>query len=123
MIKGIGIDVVHIERMQKNLSSPRFMERVFTAAEREHIGQTALSAERAAGCYAAKEALAKALGCGLAGCPPGEVQTAPLPSGAPSLTAEGKARAALDALGVANIWVSITHDAGVAAAVVVLEGE
>lgn len=123
MIKGIGMDIVQIERMQKNLANARFMERVFTAAEREHIGQGPLSAERAAGCYAAKEALAKALGCGLAGCPLDEVETVPLPGGAPRTTATGKALAALNALGATNIWVSITHDAGVAAAVVVLEGE
>lgn len=123
MIKGIGMDLVQISRIQKNLTNARFMERVFTAAEREHIGLEPLSAERAAGCFAVKEALAKALGCGLAGCPPDAVETWRLPSGAPQVRATGKAQAALDALGVRQVWVSITHDAGVAGAVVVLEGD
>lgn len=123
MIKGIGMDIVQISRIQKNLTNARFMERVFSAAEREHIGLGPLSSERASGCYAVKEALAKALGCGLAGCPPDAVETLRLPSGAPQVHATGKAQASLDALGIRHVWVSITHDAGVAAAVVVLEGD
>jgi holo-[acyl-carrier protein] synthase len=123
MIKGVGMDLVQISRMEKNIANEHFLQRVFTAAEREHIGQGVLSAERAAGCYAVKEALAKALGCGLSGCAPDEVETTHLSTGAPQVQATGKARASLDLLAVQHIWVSISHDAGVAAAVVVLEGE
>ncbi len=123
MIKGMGLDMVDIARMGKNLAIARFMERVFTVAEREHIGSGALSAQRAAGCFAVKEALAKALGCGLAGCPLDAVETLRLPSGAPQVRAHGKVQEKLTELGVTSVWVSITHEAGLAAAVVLLEGD
>ncbi len=123
MIKGMGLDLVEIARMEKNLTNPRFMERVFTAAEREHIGSGAPSAQHAAGCFAVKEALAKALGCGLAGCPLDAVETVRLPSGAPLVHTHGKVQEKLAELGVKSVWVSITHEAGLAAAVVLLEGD
>ena len=123
MIKGIGLDVVAISRMEGNIGNAHFMERVFTAAERELIGVGNLAAQRAAGNFAVKEALAKAMGCGLAGCPLDMVETLRDPSGAPYIQTYGKVLARLQALGSAKIWVSISHSAGVASAGVVLEGE
>ena len=77
MIRGVGTDVIGLARIQKALESPRFFERVYTPAERE--GMLSLcperKIERAAGLFAAKEAVAKALGAGVpigAGCARGE---------------------------------------------------
>lgn len=64
MIHGIGIDIIEIDRVAVAVARPRFKERVFTPAEREYCDQ-ARGAERYAGRFAAKEAIAKALGCGL----------------------------------------------------------
>jgi len=123
MIKGIGVDSVEVARMEKNLASTRFMERVFTAAERTHIGADGHSAERAAGDFAAKEAVGKALGCGIAGCPLDQVETLRDEKGAPVIHVHGKVQEHFTELGVAKAWVSITHTGGIATAFVVLEGD
>ncbi|MDX6307787.1 MAG: holo-[acyl-carrier protein] synthase [Nocardioidaceae bacterium] len=116
MIVGLGIDVVDVERFATTLERrPALRERLFTATERER--PLASLAAR----FAAKEALAKALGA-----PSGmhwtdaEIRTDE--TGRPSLTMSGTvARRATD-LGVASAHVSLSHDAGIASAVVILEG-
>ncbi len=69
MIIGIGTDVLEIERMRKIVRQPsgkRFLERVLTPAERELAAvRDGRLAEFAAGRFAAKEAVVKALGCGI----------------------------------------------------------
>lgn len=123
MIKGVGIDSVEISRMETNLLNTHFMQRVFTEAELAHIGEGNLAAERAAGDFAAKEALGKAMGCGLAGCPPDLVETLRDEKGAPYLNVTGAVKKRVAELGISKAWVSITHTAGIATAVVVLEGD
>ncbi len=123
MIKGIGIDSVEVARMEKNLTNARFMERVFTAMERELIGNDGHSVERASGNFAVKEAVGKALGCGMAGCPLDCVETLRDEQGAPMIHVDGKAQERFAALGVCKAWVSITHTGGIATAFVVLEGD
>lgn len=115
MIVGLGIDVCSVERIRDACARPGFVERVFTPTERDGSDQSR------AGRFAAKEAFAKALGApaGLrwADC---EVRTDA--AGLPSLVAVGTVAARMAALGVTSLHVSISHDAGVAAAVVVCEG-
>ena len=116
MIVGVGIDVVDITRFGQTLErSPRLGERLFTAAE-----QALPLASRAAR-FAAKEAVAKALGA-----PPGlgwhDAEVAPEESGRPVLLLRGTVRSAADAQGVRTAHLSLSHDAGVATAFVVLEG-
>ncbi len=123
MIKGIGIDMTEVARFGRLVENEHFRARVFTGAELALIGAGPLAPERMAGNFAVKEALAKALGCGLKGCPPDRVEVLRNDAGAPVVQAYGTVREKLDALGVGNIWVTITHDGGMAAAVVVLEGD
>lgn len=123
MVKGIGIDLVEIARIGRAIGREHFLNRVYTPAERELIGGDKLPVQRAAGNYAAKEALGKALGCGISGCPLDAVEVLRSETGAPVITTYGKAKERMDALGVRHIWVSITHDGGMAVAVVVLEGD
>ena len=69
MIKGIGTDIVEIDRIQLILlsqSSDRFIKRILTAAEREYAEQRGGRLyEFIAGRFAAKEAVSKAMGCGI----------------------------------------------------------
>lgn len=123
MIKGIGIDAVEIARMAGNIDNAHFMERVFTPAERAYIGDGNLAAERAAGNFAAKEALGKALGCGLAGCPLDKVEALRGEGGVPYLSVYGVVLRRFEEMGVTKAWVSITHTGGTAMATVVLEGD
>jgi holo-[acyl-carrier protein] synthase len=116
VIVGIGTDYVAIERLADALERhPSFLERVFTPAERE------LSLESLAGRWAAKEAVAKALGV-----PDGlswqDCEILNEDDGRPVLVVRGTVEAAAKALGVTSWHVTLTHDAGVASAVVVAEG-
>lgn len=116
MILGVGIDVVDVARFGETLArTPNLVERLFTPDERRR--PLASLAAR----FAAKEALAKSLGA------PGDLnwQDAEVITdgdGRPWLEVRGTVRSRADALGVTSMHVSLSHDAGIASAVVVLEG-
>ena len=124
MIVGLGIDVASIERQRTALErfGDRLWQRILTENERADLSSRPDRALALAGRFAAKEAAAKALG----GQPDvwwHDVEIRPDARGAPQLTFLGPARAHAERLGVRRVFVSITHDAGVAAAVVVLESD
>ena len=125
MIAGIGLDLCEIERMKKAIERPHFVDRVFTAAEAERIRAASdiRRSEIAAGLFAAKEAVSKALGTGLAGIGLSDIEIIPDDAGCPRCTLNGSAKArARNLCGDRfTVWVSITHEAGIAAATVVLE--
>ena len=115
MILGVGIDVVDIARFGETLErTPAMRERLFTPSELER--PLASLAAR----FAAKEALAKALGA-----PTGmhwlDAEVVNAPSGDPRFEIRGSVLARADVLGVKSVHVSLSHDAGIASAVVVLE--
>lgn len=123
MIVGLGIDVASIDRMARSLErfGDRLWQRILTERERDDLApRRADRAAALAGRFAAKEALSKALG-GPRDVWWQSVEVRRGPLGAPELCLFGPARAHADRLGVSRQLVSITHDAGVAAAVVVLE--
>ncbi len=122
MILGIGIDLVQVERMAKALRAhgDRFEARVFTPGERADCeGRPQGFAAR----FAAKEACLKALGTGWsAGLSFRQVEVVRGAAGQPSIVLTGAAAERAGRLGVRSIHVSLSHEPGVAAAVVVLEG-
>jgi holo-[acyl-carrier protein] synthase len=116
VVAGIGVDVVDLDRFGAALArTPGLLGRVLT--EDEIVGRP--MAGHAAR-FAAKEALAKALGA-----PRGlrwhdaQVQTSP--TGQPMMVASGSVASALEERAVRAVHLSLTHDAGVAIAMVVLE--
>ncbi len=121
MILGTGLDLMDIERIARALEKPRFCERVFTEAERERIRRG--GAQTAAGIFAAKEAVAKALGTGFSGFGPWDISLTWTEAGAPRVTLLNGAAARRDALGGGRVHVSITHCAGMAAAMAILTDE
>ncbi|CAO5231659.1 holo-ACP synthase [Frankia sp. AgKG'84/4] len=115
-VVGIGVDVVDVARFTDTLSrTPGIAMRLFTVAEREVVRP-----ERLAARFAAKEAVAKALGA-----PPGldwhDAEVVRGAAGRPSLRVGGTVAAAAARLGVASWHLSLTHDGGVAVAMVVAE--
>jgi holo-[acyl-carrier protein] synthase len=119
VIVGIGVDVCDVARFEESLRrTPALAGKLFTSAEQDRPAATA-SASLAAR-FAAKEALAKALGA-----PDGlewhDAEVVSEPSGRPVLVLRGTVRAVADRLGVRDVHVTLSHDAGVATAVVVLE--
>jgi len=121
---GLGIDVCEIARIDKAMQdNEHFLTRYYTAEERAYIqarGQTA--AQSAAAMFAAKEAFLKALGLGLAGgIAMQDVGVSHSEGGCPAYALQGKALVQLEARGASRAFLSLTHDAGVAVAVCVLE--
>ncbi len=117
MIVGIGTDVVDVERWRASVArTPGLAERVLTPAE------ACLVAPRQAARFAAKEALAKALGAP-AGMRWHDAEVVLDDDGRPSLLVRGSVAAECERQGVQAIHVSLSHDGPVATATVVLEGE
>ena len=115
MIVGVGIDVVDIARFERSLErTPGLRERLFTEGERGMAGRS-LAAR-----FAAKEALAKALGAP-AGLRWTDAEIARAGDGRPDLRVSGTVAAAAAARGVARWHVSLSHDGGIATAVVIAE--
>jgi holo-[acyl-carrier protein] synthase len=115
MIVGIGVDVAVISRLETALErTPALASRLFADSERD------LPIRSLAGCFAAKEAVAKALGG-----PPGLLWTDVVVShdarGRPRLEVSGTVAAVAVELGVTDWHVSISHDAGICVAMVVAE--
>jgi holo-[acyl-carrier protein] synthase len=124
MIVGLGIDVSSVARQRAALErfGDRLWQRILTEGERADLSGRPDRALALAGRFAAKEAAAKALG----GQPDvwwHDVEIRPNARGAPELAFWGPARVHAERLGVRRSFVSISHDAGVAAAVVVLESD
>ncbi|MGP3981915.1 holo-ACP synthase [Streptomyces sp. KR80] len=122
MIIGVGIDVAEIDRFGAALQrTPGLADRVFVdnelwlpSGERRGVASLAVR-------FAAKEALAKALGA-----PRGlrwtDAEVVTEDSGRPRLRVQGTVAARAAELGVRSWHVSLSHDAGVASAVVIAEG-
>lgn len=115
MIAGVGIDMLDIARIERPMSQPHFMQRVYTDYERDYIARK--GAPSAAGIFCAKEAFMKAAGDGLR-IPLGEVEVRHGERGEPLIALHG---ATADRFADASICVSITHTATTAAAVVTIE--
>lgn len=124
-IVGIGIDVVEVERVARMARryGSTLLEKLFSQGERDHLALHPPSSESLAGRIAAKEATFKALGTGWSqGLSWTEVELLrATPRSRPEVRLRGRAALRAETLGVRAIHVSITHDAGIAAAVVVLE--
>jgi holo-[acyl-carrier protein] synthase len=121
VIVGIGIDVVPVARFATALErTPALAARLFTDAERVTAAGQPRSAESLAARFAAKEALAKALGAG-GGMSWTDAEIATDPDGRPLLRVRGSVASRAEALGVARWHVSLSHDGGIAAATVVAE--
>jgi holo-[acyl-carrier protein] synthase len=123
MILGIGLDMIEIERIGRAIQNRRFRERVYSAAERDWLDSVNWRAESAAGRFAAKEAAAKALNVGFGKVHWTDIEIVPEDTGRPRITLYGEARRVAKALGVKNMWVTLTHDRGRAAACVIAEGD
>jgi holo-[acyl-carrier protein] synthase len=115
MIIGVGIDVVDVARFTQTLDeTPRLRQRLFTEAEQQ-LPPASLAAR-----FAAKEALAKALGAPV-GLHWRDAEVHRDDDGRPHLSMTGTVAARAEQLGARRTHISLSHDAGIASAVVVLE--
>jgi holo-[acyl-carrier protein] synthase len=123
VILGIGIDHVDASRIAdlQERFGDRGETRLFTEGELERCRGRPRPAECLAARFAAKEAFGKALGTGVHGWAWTDVELCGGEGEAPRLVLHGGARAAFEARGGTGLHVSLTHEAGSAIAVVVLE--
>ncbi|MFW6324754.1 MAG: holo-[acyl-carrier-protein] synthase [Desulfovibrionales bacterium] len=122
MIIGVGLDVVELDRIKRALErfGTRFSERILSPEELAQVPSNPVPFLSSR--FAAKEAASKALGTGFTGGVTfHSLKISSLPSGEPVLTFKDGALERSRALGVNNIFLSITHGRDVAAAVVILE--
>ncbi|MCX7295924.1 MAG: holo-ACP synthase [Hyphomicrobiales bacterium] len=127
MIIGLGSDLCDVRRIAKTIErhGERFLNRVFTPAERAKAQGRANVAETYAKRFAAKEACSKALGTGMrAGVFWRDMGVVNLPSGRPTMTLTGGAlvrlKAMLPAGHIARIDVSLTDEGPLAQAIVII---
>lgn len=123
MILGIGTDLVDPARLADKLSrSPALRTKLFAPAEIAYCEQMADPAQHYAGRFAAKEALLKALGCGLtATLDLHEAAVENNELGAPHFRLSGELRDLAATRGVARVHLSISHIPLAASAFVILE--
>lgn len=110
MVVRVGLDVIEVKRIREAMKNPRFVERILTPTEREQIHVPM----RIAGRWAAKEAIAKAVGLHLSWH---DVEILVAEDGSPRVTIQH------DTWDPSRyrIHISITHEKGIAAAVAILE--
>jgi holo-[acyl-carrier protein] synthase len=122
MIVGIGVDVVYVRRLERWRAIPGLLERYFhprelaTALSRGNAAALSLAAR-----FAAKEALGKAMGTGLAGIALRDILVTNRHNGKPEIEVFGTAAAALERSGATRVHLSLTHERDNAIAMVALE--
>jgi holo-[acyl-carrier protein] synthase len=122
LILRTGVDLVEISRLENisQLVRTRFLQRIFTAQELVDAGENLASL---AGRFAAKEAVAKALGCGIGEVSWQEIEILRSLGGEPLLELHGNARRLSDDHGFSNWSISISHTQRYAVAVAVAIGQ
>jgi len=122
MITGVGIDAVHVKRMERWLLNSKLLERYFNPEEIESAASRGKGgAQSLAARFAAKEAFGKALGTGLAGITLKDIAVLNRDCGKPEMKLSGTARDALAKSGADSVHISLTHERETAIAMIVLE--
>ena len=121
---GIGTDLCAVSRMEKAIAKEHFYTRVFLEGERAYLdGKGKTRAQSAAAMFAAKEAVAKALGTGFAGgVMPWTIEITH-EGGAPGVHLHGAAQERLTTLGGGRVLLSLSHEGDMAMAFAVAAAE
>ena len=121
---GVGVDLCGVARIERAIEKEHFYERVFTPEERAYLNQKGKGrAQSAAAMFAAKEAVAKALGTGFSGgVMPWNISVVHDEKGAPSAELTGTAKERLEQIGGAGVRISLSHEGDSAIAFAVIGG-
>jgi holo-[acyl-carrier protein] synthase len=114
----VGVDIIEIERIRRALRRERFRQRCFTDAEREYCDSRADPAQSYAARFAGKEAVGKALGCGV-NFTWKDVEIVGRPK--PSVRLSGRTAVFAEKVNAGAIDLSMTHSLEIAAAVCVVQ--
>jgi holo-[acyl-carrier protein] synthase len=112
LISGVGIDLVSIERIERVYKKhpKRFLKRIFTFRENEIFTERASSMRVLAARYAAKEAVLKAIGCGIGPAALNEVEIITLPGQQPVVKLYGEASRLAAERKISAVTLSMTHE-------------
>ncbi len=120
MIKGIGNDIIEIERVVKACEKEAFLKKVFTAKEIELIKS---DSKKAASNFAVKEAVSKVFGTGFSKVRPIDIEVLRQDSGKPYVVLHGRAKELSDSLHIISIFISISNTSEYVCAFAVGEGD
>ena len=124
MIIGVGTDIVEIPRIKNAMNAnSRFLEKIFTTTELEYLTSRNLRPEYVAGRFAAKEAVAKALGTGFRGFDFKDIEIDRTTLGKPIVILKGKAKLIAKKEGKYKIHLSISHGLDSAVAYAIFEAD
>lgn len=123
VIVGIGIDSIEIHRVARAIQRhPGLKIRLYTGRELDQVPAGPKAPSRLAALFAAKEAVFKALGTGLAGHSWHQVEVLHNALGAPTICLHDQAEITAKKLGVTRIHITLTHDQSRALAFCLAEG-
>lgn len=121
MIKGIGTDIIEIERIKKAMINKSFINRIYNESELKDIYGGNLKANSLAGKFSAKEAVSKALGTGMTGFSFKDIEILKDNAGRPYVILKNNAEKTASQFGPYSISVSISHSRENAVATAILE--
>ncbi len=118
-IKGIGCDIVSVSRIAVLIADKKFLNKVYTEHEQNYI--SGKGKQTAAGLWAAKEAVSKALGTGFVGFTAKDIEIRHNESGTPQIVLYNGAKTIAESVDAKNIHISISHEKEQALAFAVIE--
>ena len=120
---GVGVDLCAVSRMERAIAKEHFLNRVFTENERAYLQSRSKGVgQSAAAMFAAKEAVAKALGTGFAqGIMPEQIEVTHAENGRPGAALTGAARKRFEQVGGREILLSLSHEGDTAIAFAVIQ--
>ncbi len=121
MIKGVGTDITEVDRIKKNLQYETFINKIYSANEVEYLIKRKFNPQTAAGMFAAKEAVSKALGTGFSNFGPCDIEILKDELDKPYVNLLNNSLKLAEKLNISNICVSISHTSELAIAFCVAE--
>lgn len=110
MIKGVGIDIIEIHRIEKAIKkNAKFIDRILTKKEVAYIRENQKPDATIAGYFAAKEAVSKALGTGFRGFTWQDIEIHKDENNRPFVVLHNKAKEQLKIMEGSEVWISISH--------------
>ncbi|QSX06047.1 holo-ACP synthase [Sedimentibacter sp. zth1] len=121
MVFGTGIDIVQINRIEKLLNNKNFINKVYTKKEQDYLDRRKYNPQTAAGIFAAKEAISKALGTGIAGFNITDLEIQNDESGRPYVVLYNNALKLSIEKCIVSINISISHEKEYAVSIAIAE--
>lgn len=121
MIFGIGVDIVQVDRIKDNIKNKHFLNKIYTLEEQKYINERSDNPQTAAGLFAAKEAVSKAIGTGIIGFKITDIEIIKDEFGKPEIFLHNKALEISKDKGIDKINISISHEKNYAIAFAVAE--